>query len=171
MYDSETAFQELLTRNYLTEAMYTNILVRNEVLYRYLYDYNKEHKADKMEKYLKDFVRAKHILVQFNSKSTSSAATSSDAKNRTKEEAKKIIDEIVKKIADGEDFDKLIKEYGEDPGMESNPDGYVFTYDEMVEEFEDAAFDLEINGISEPVETTYGYHIIQRLDIDEAFQR
>jgi parvulin-like peptidyl-prolyl isomerase len=55
--------------------------------------------------------------------------------------------------------------------MESNPDGYVFTYDEMVEEFEDAAFDLEINGISEPVETTYGYHIILRLDIDEEFQK
>ncbi len=171
MYDSDKAFLELLSRNYLTEKMYTDILVRNEVLYRYLYDYNQKNKADKMEKYLEDYVRAKHILVQFSDKSTSSAATSSDAKNRTKEDAKKIIDEILKKIADGEDFDKLIKEYGEDPGMESNPDGYVFTYDQMVEEFEDAAFDLEINGISEPVETTYGYHIILRLDMDEAFQR
>ncbi len=174
MYDSDTAFQELLARNYLTEKMYTDILVRNEVLYRYLYDYNKKNKADKMEKYLEDYVRAKHILVQFSTKTTSSttsATTSSGDKNRTKEEAKKIVDEILKKIADGEDFDKLIKEYGEDPGMESNPDGYVFTYDEMVEEFEDAAFDLEVNGISEPVETTYGYHIILRLDMDEAFQR
>ncbi len=171
MYESDKEFQDLLTYNNLTEKMYGEILLRNEVLYRYLYEYNMKHKQDKMDKYLKDFVRAKHILVKFSTKTTSSAATSSGEKTRTKEEAKKIADEILKKIADGEDFDKLIKEYGEDPGMESNQDGYVFTYDEMVEEFEKATFALEINGISEPVETTYGYHIIQRLDIDEAFQR
>ncbi|MBQ9081947.1 MAG: peptidylprolyl isomerase [Clostridia bacterium] len=171
MYESDKEFLELLAYNNLTEKMYGDILLRNEVLYRYLYDYNVKNKQDKMDKYLKDFVRAKHILVQFSTTTSSSATTSSGEQTRTKEEAKKLADEILKKIADGEDFDKLIKEYGEDPGMESNPDGYVFTYDEMVEEFEKAAFALDINGISEPVETTYGYHIIQRLEIDEEFQR
>ena len=45
--------------------------------------------------------------------------------------------------------------------------GYYFGEGEMVEPFENATKALEENGISELVETTYGYHIIKRLPLND----
>lgn len=53
---------------------------------------------------------------------------------------------------------------GDDPGMLDNEEGYFFTYGEMVEEFEKKSFELEVGEISGLVETSYGYHIIERLE-------
>lgn len=92
------------------------------------------------ELYQNEFVCAKHILV----------------------EDEKTANEVYEKAASGADFDALVKEYGKDPGMESNPTGYVFTKGEMVEEFEQASFALKDGEISRPVKSTYGYHIIKR---------
>lgn len=70
-------------------------------------------------------------------------------------------DEVLKKAKSGEDFDALMKEYNEDPGETEN--GYTFGKGEMVKEFENAAFALKCNEISDIVETQYGYHIIKRI--------
>ncbi|MDR0272253.1 MAG: peptidylprolyl isomerase [Clostridiales bacterium] len=66
----------------------------------------------------------------------------------------------------GEDFDALIAEYGEDLGMEASPNGYSFVSGAMVQEFEEATRNLQIGEISEPVRTTYGFHIILRIEPD-----
>ncbi len=71
------------------------------------------------------------------------------------------INDILEKARTGEDFDKLIAEYNEDPGQP--PAGYSFGKGVMVPEFETAAFALDYNEISEVVETDYGYHIIKRV--------
>lgn len=63
-------------------------------------------------------------------------------------------------------FDELMKEHSEDTGLETYPDGYVFTTDEMVEEFEDGVKALEYGEMSGIVESEYGYHIILRLEPD-----
>lgn len=70
-------------------------------------------------------------------------------------------DEVLKKAKSGEDFDALMKEYNEDPGETES--GYTFGKGEMVKEFENAAFALKYNEISDIVETQYGYHIIKRI--------
>ena len=59
-------------------------------------------------------------------------------------------------------FDRLLDQYGEDPGMRSRPDGYYFLPGTMVPEFEEAAKALEQDQVSEIVETSYGYHILFR---------
>ena len=64
----------------------------------------------------------------------------------------------------GEDFSKLIDEYGEDPGQDSAV-GYVFPEGYMVAAFSDAAFALEPGEISGIVQSSYGYHIIKRNPI------
>lgn len=93
--------------------------------------------------YEENFMCAKHILVT--------------DKNKAKD--------ILSQLKNGADFDKLMNEYSEDPGKESNPDGYVFTKGEMVEEFENATKELAVGKMSGLVESPYGYHIIKRMDL------
>lgn len=70
--------------------------------------------------------------------------------------------ELVEKLNAGEDFAKLAKENSTDTGSaEKGGDLGWFTVGTMVQEFNDAAYALEIGKISEPVKTDYGYHIIQ----------
>lgn len=104
---------------------------------------------DEIQKiYDKEYVTAKHILIL--------------SEDRSDLDAKKLAESVLKKIKNGDDFDSLMTEYCEDPGVTSNPDGYTFTTGEMVEEFEKAAFALEVGEISGVVKSSYGYHIIKR---------
>lgn len=62
-------------------------------------------------------------------------------------------------------FDQLMATYNKDPGMTSNPDGYLFTDGDMVTEFENAVKALGIGSCSSaPVQSQFGWHIILRLD-------
>lgn len=62
-------------------------------------------------------------------------------------------------------FDRLLAQHGTDPGMVSNPNGYLFTDGDMVSEFENAVKALNIGSCSSvPVKSQFGYHIILRLD-------
>ena len=78
-------------------------------------------------------------------------------------------EEVLKKLNDGGDFAKLAKEYSTDTSNADNGGslGY-FGKGQMVTEFEDVAFKLKVNEISEPVKTEYGYHIIKVTGKKEA---
>jgi len=102
-----------------------------------------------------DGVRAKHILIKVK---TDENGVSGDAEW---EEAKKTADEVYNLTKVGSNFDELIAKYNEDPGMASNPNGYTFGKGEMVQEFEDACYSMEVGEISEPVKSVFGYHIIK----------
>lgn len=72
---------------------------------------------------------------------------------------------VIEKLNAGGDFAALAKEYSTDTGSaEKGGELGWFTVGKMVPEFNDAAYALEINQISEPVKTDYGYHIIQVTD-------
>ena len=65
-------------------------------------------------------------------------------------------------------FDPLLTIYGEDPGMAANPGGYLFGPGEMVAEFEEGTKALQPGQISQPIQSSYGWHIIQRLPLTQA---
>ena len=77
------------------------------------------------------------------------------------------VEEIYARIEAGEDFDALIEEYGQDPGMQSGDsaeNGYYVSADSTawVQEFTDGAMSIpEIGGVSDPVRSSYGIHIIK----------
>lgn len=76
--------------------------------------------------------------------------------------------ELRQRLVDGEDFAALAEEYSDDTGSAVNGgDLGWFGRGAMVPAFEEAAFALAPNEISEPVATDYGYHIIQVLEKDD----
>lgn len=93
----------------------------------------------------KNYITAKHILVE--------------------DEA--LAKEIIAKLNKGADFNTLMKEHNIDPG--ATAEGYTFTYGQMVEPFEKAAYELKQNTYTkEAVKSDFGYHIIYRLPLSEA---
>ena len=78
-----------------------------------------------------------------------------------------LAEELHQRLADGEDFAALAEEYSDDTGSAINGgDLGWFGRGVMVPAFEEAAFALEPDEISEPVATDFGYHIIQVLEKD-----
>lgn len=88
---------------------------------------------------------------------------------RTREETLAAIEDVRRQITDdGADFAELAAEYSEDQSNASDGgDLGWFGPGRMVPEFEEVAFSLEIGQVSEPVSTTFGYHLIEVLEIDE----
>lgn len=78
--------------------------------------------------------------------------------------------EVIEKLNAGEDFATLAKEYSTDTSnAEKGGELGYFGRGEMVAEFEDAAFAMNVGDVSkEPVETEFGYHIIKVTDKKEA---
>ena len=81
------------------------------------------------------------------------------------EETKNIALSIIQEIKNGMTFENAAKKYSEDPGSKESG-GYlgIVSRGTFVKEFEKAAFTLELNKISEPVQTTFGFHIIEVLE-------
>ena len=115
-----------------------------------------------IHKYYEDnYITAKHILI------TTVDPASGETK-RTDEEAKKEAQSILDRINAGEDFDTLMNQYSEDTGLSNNPNGYTFTEGQMLTEFYDGAKALAEDEVSELVKSSYGYHIIKRVKLDES---
>ncbi len=87
-------------------------------------------------------VRASHILV------------------KTEEEALK----LKKEIENGKSFAQTAKEVSLCPSGQNGGDLGYFTKGQMVKPFEDAVFSMETGEISNPVQTQFGYHLIQLTD-------
>lgn len=81
---------------------------------------------------------------------------------------KETAEEVKKKLDDGEDFPKVAEEYSTDTASAANGgDLGWFGAGQMVAEFEEAAYALEVDEISDPVESQHGFHIIQVTDKKE----
>ena len=99
-----------------------------------------------------DQTLARHILVQ-------------PSEIRTENQAKELINSIYQRLVEGEDFKQLARQFSEDPGSKmdggelgwSNPGDYDPA-------FEQALNATEIGQLSEPVKSSFGWHIIEVMD-------
>ncbi len=110
-------------------------------------------------------VKAQHILI----KNQNSDKQTEKTTNTTLVETPLAKIQNIAMKAKTEDFSKLASEFSEDPGSKNNGGhlGYM-KKGQMVPEFEEAAFNLKIDQISDPVKTSFGYHLIKVLDRKEA---
>ena len=90
-------------------------------------------------------VRASHILVE------------------TKDEAQKLREEIL----NGKEFEDVAALNSMCPSGANGGDLGYFGKGMMVKPFEDACFSMNIGDLSEPIETQFGWHLIQLTDIKE----
>ena len=128
------ALKEELARKIYLEKQ-VRAKVTDEAVRKLYNDYKNSFNGEKE-------IKAKHILVD------------SEAKAK----------EVIAKLKEEGDFDKLTKEYSKEPAEL----GY-FTKDMMVPEFADAAFKLKKGQYTKsPVKTQFGYHVILVEDIRDA---
>ena len=104
---------------------------------------------------------AKHILIKPETTDDMSDEEVKEAENKAKKQA----EDIIKKLDNGEDFEKLAKKYSDDEGTASEG-GLLsnFTKGDVVTEFWEEAEKLKDGKYSsEPVKSQYGYHVILRV--------
>jgi len=104
---------------------------------------------------MQEVIRASHILIQF-------------PPNPSKEDSLIVLKMALKvktEVENGGDFNLLALEYSDDPSAKQNKGdlGY-FTALQMVQPFEDAAYNMKPGEVSSPVLTNFGYHIIAVQD-------
>lgn len=130
-YESESEFKDMLRVHLLQMKAATEGI---EVTDDKLQDFYEEHKERFGE------AEASHILVD------------------TEETAK----EVIEKLNNGAEFEEMVTEYSTDTGSVSQGGsvGTVTVHSQLVPEFIDATLQLEEGEVSEPVQSSYGYHII-----------
>lgn len=112
--------------------------------------------------FFENYVKAKHILF---STVDDNRQPLDDATAAQKEQSAK---DTLAELQNGADFDTLMNERCEDPGLATNPNGYIFGKNMMDPPFEAAAYALEPGAISDVVKGAYGYHILKRIELTDA---
>ncbi|MBS4025783.1 MAG: peptidylprolyl isomerase [Clostridia bacterium] len=75
---------------------------------------------------------------------------------------------IIEEMNNGKSFEDAAMEYSSCPSKEAGGDLGQFSRGQMVPEFEEAAFNMEVDSISNPVKTQFGYHIIKLVEKNES---
>lgn len=162
-FPSEDAFKKALASMNLTEAVITTQVKRGLAIQKHIdqqiadkivvtaAESKQYYNANPQMFELPGEIRASHILIKLEPA----------ADEAEKVEAQTKIEKIQQKLKNGEDFAELAKTSSDGPSSVNGGDLGFFRRGQMVKPFEDAAFALEPNEISEIVQTRFGYHIIK----------
>ncbi len=163
MMGTEKQVKEYMEKLYITDKDVTEYYDT----YRHMDSYLKSKISDDSQQPFYDLVKedryttatVSHILVALAPNDKENKPT---GETRTDEEALKRANEIIEKLNSGEDFGVMAKEYSDDWGSKENGGTYENAdVSKWVPEFKEAALTLEINKVSEPVKTEYGYHVMK----------
>lgn len=148
-FSSDEEYRSFLESNGMTEDYLIEELRKDYIINQYLNlvmdtFVPTEDELNKLflENNIGQLVEASHILV------------------KTEDEAKMVLAEL----NNGVSFEELAKKYSIDPNKDMGGELGYFSYSEMVKEFSDAAFSMNVGDISGPVQTEFGFHIIKVAD-------
>ena len=102
-------------------------------------------------------VKARHILFKLGQ----------DADEAKEKRVRKAAEAVLKEAREGKNFGELAKKYSEGPSKSEGGDLGYFSEGQMDKPFEEAAFKLKKDEISDLVRSRFGYHIIRVEDIKE----
>ena len=157
-------YYEANTNSFMTpEQVVVDYLEINATDYETNVDISEQTLLDRYEQQKGRFVTPErrltsHILLNVDASDEAADAT-----------ALELAQSLTQRARDGESFDDLAKEFSEDPGSsETGGDlGWVET-GVMVAPFEEALFAMDSGAFSDPVKTSFGYHVIWLREIDES---
>ncbi|HEY2845845.1 MAG TPA: peptidylprolyl isomerase [Bryobacteraceae bacterium] len=135
----------------LANAVYQELVASNpdEAAMRVYYE---AHKAEW------DKVKARHILIRMQG---SRVPLREGHKDLTEAEALAKAKEVRAKLAAGAKFEDVAKIESDDTGSgENGGDLGTFGQGEMIPEFDEVVFKAPLGQVTEPIKTTYGYHLI-----------
>jgi NIMA-interacting peptidyl-prolyl cis-trans isomerase 1 len=107
-------------------------------------------------------IRARHILIAHTEAKRAPVGV-----ERTRAAAELLAEQVRGKLEAGEDFESLAKDFSDDGSKKRGGDLGVFTKGVMNPAFEEATLALEVGGRSAVIETPFGFHIIERLEVIE----
>lgn len=160
---SKDTYADIMEKTQLVNKYYTHITTTDAE------KFSVENEAISA-KINEEYALVQHILIMNKPEGSETADDEFVAK------AKKTAEEVLAKAVGGEDFKGLITEYNQDPGMETNPNGYLITktghtldgQNQMVAEFTQGSFAVKAGEVNPKlVESDYGWHIIKRMAITE----
>jgi peptidyl-prolyl cis-trans isomerase C len=109
----------------------------------------------------KEGVRASHILVKVDE----------DAPEERVAEAMEKVRMAQAELAKGTAFDEVARNHSEGPSAPKGGELGFFGRGQMVKEFEDVAFTMDAEDVSDPVRTRFGFHIIKVFEKREERKR
>jgi len=140
---TEQQIRQDLQAQLLSEKLYNEVTKDVKVSDADVKSYYNGHKSTYEQKASRD---VRHILVN----------------------TKKQADDLEQQLKGGGNFAALAKKFSKDPGSAANGGKLTVSKGQTVPPFDKAAFALKTNEISDPVHTTYGWHIIQALSAVKA---
>ena len=154
--------EDFLKQNgFNTEKKFLEYLKLNNRRTKYVKEYTENEVTDKeIDKYYEDKVygdiNTKHMLVKVDS----------SASDDDKKEAENLAKEIISKLDEGKTFDEVKEEYKDKITYEEL--GYKSYNAALEEAYKNEMKNLKDGEYSkEPVKTSYGYHIVYRIDQKE----
>ncbi len=168
-FPDEKAYQRALTDMGFTEEMLQG-QIKNGLTIKTLIEKEVMQKISLSDQQVRSFydnnpnlfrrpeqVKASHILVQV-------PANAAEAKQA---EALAVIQELKRRIDNGENFASLAMESSDCPSKAKGGDLGFFSREQMVEPFSQAAFALQPGQTSDVVQTRFGYHLIRVTERQE----
>lgn len=158
----KTYLKDLDSSDQAVKSIYKKMYLLNK-LYSTQAESDYEPTEEEIKTYFfENYVKAKHIL--FKTVDDSYAEVDADTLSVKEYMAKNTLE----KIQNGADFDALMRELTEDPGLANSPNGYIFCKNMMDPAFETAAYALNPGEVSDIVKGSYGYHILKRVELTDA---
>jgi parvulin-like peptidyl-prolyl isomerase len=135
---SDQQAREIIRANLIQEAIYNKVTADAKVTDKEIRDYYNKNKAQYGTPETRE---VRHILVK----------------------EKALADRLYDQLRAGGDWKALAKRHSQDPASKNKGGRMTATKGALVPEFENAAFSVGNNGITKPVKTQYGWHVIQAL--------
>jgi parvulin-like peptidyl-prolyl isomerase len=135
---TEAQARDIIRANLIQEAIFNKVTSDAKVTDQEVKDYYAKNKAQYGSP---DTRQVRHVLVK----------------------DKKLADKLYDQLRAGGDWQAIAKKYSQDPASKDKGGKMTATKGQLVPEFEQVAFAIGNNGISKPVKTQFGWHIIQAL--------